>query len=616
MPPHPHPPISGAGAEPCRRAGRARCALVFVGILGLAGCATAPVNAPTPAPATPAAAPVAPPAPAAEGAVPNVDLTGALLFQIMAAEVALQRGDAGAAYATFIAVARQTRDPRLARRATEIAIGARALPQALEGARLWRTLDPRDDEALQALSALLVGNERFDEAAPLFAEQVARAPAAELARVQRTLARLPNRDATWQLLQKLAAPYLDDPQLGPDVRLTLAQAAQAAGRPADALAQARAALAQRPDSEPAAITTATLLAVPGGKEDPAGRAEAIALLARFLEAQPAARQARMTYARLLTADGRYADARAQFQRVAQENPRDLDALYAAGVLTLEAPALRPQARALFEQYLQVLAENPSATRDPDPVYLNLARIAEDERKFDEALRWLDRIDDGEQLFTAQLRKALVLGKMKRVDAARKVLAGVAADSAEERTQVLLIEGQMLREAGRHQESFDLLAGALAKAPEDSALLYDAAMAAEKLDRLDVMERHLRELMKRKPEDAHAFNALGYTLADRNLRLPEAYALIAQALKLAPADAYILDSMGWVYFRLGNLAKAREYLTRAWQARPHAEVGAHYGEVLWQLGERDEARRIWRSARELEPDNDTLRSTLQRLKARL
>jgi len=284
------------------------------------------------------------------------------------------------------------------------------------------------------------------------------------------------------------------------------------------------------------------------------------------------------------------------------------------LLTLDDRKRRAEARELLERYLALIGDGGG--RDPDAAYLNLARIAEDERDYKGALQWLDRIDGGEQYLQARMRKALLLGKLKRVDEGRKLLASTPTDSAAERVQLTLAEGQLLREAGRHKEAFAFLTDALARNPDDSGLLYDAAMAAEKLDRIDVMERHLRRLIELKPDDAHAHNALGYSLADRNQRLAEAYELIARALKLAPTDGYIMDSMGWVYFRMGNLAKAREYLERAWQMRAHAEVGAHLGEVLWVAGERERARGIWRESRAIEPDNETLRSTLRRLKVNL
>lgn len=585
--------------------------------LAIVGCASTP-------PATaPAASPAQTEKAAADGnGLPEVEVTSGLVYQLMAAEVALQRGEAGSAYATYLAVARQTRDPRLARRATEIAVGARATNEALASAQLWRELDPASSEALQTVGVLLVSGGRYEEATALFEQQLKLAPqpAEELARVQRILARAPDRSAAQALLTRLAAPYRNDPKHGPEVLMALAAGAHAAGQTGQAIAEAKAALALRPDFERAALVVAQLTARPEGKDDPQGRAQAIALLSQFVERNPRAIEARMTYARLLVADGKYEPARAQFAQALAQDESNLDALYAMGVLSLDRPALRADARRFFERYVKLVdeggASDVQSARDPDPAYLNLARLAEEERKFAEALAWLDRIDGGDQYLAARQRKALLLGKMKRVDDGRRLLKDTPTESESERQQLLLTEAQLLREASRHKEALGLLEGALKKSPDDTALLYDAALIAEKLDRTELMETYLRRAIKLKPEEAHAYNALGYSLADRNLRLQEAYELIAKALKLSPDDAFIQDSMGWVYFRMGQLDKAREYLARAWNARPHAEVGAHYGEALWVMGDRDKARSIWREARDIEPDNETLQSTLKRLKVRL
>lgn len=588
--------------------------------LAIVGCATVPAgrnDAPTAAVAPDAVSHTTAEPERTEAEPPDVDLTGPLLFQIMAAEVAVQRGDLGSAYATFISVARTTRDPRLARRATEVAIAARALPQALDAAQLWRELAPGSDEALQATAALLIGNGRYDDAYPLLVELIKPAPAVQLPNAQRLLSRAPDRTAGFELLERVAKPYADDPKIGADVRLTLAGGAFAAGRTDRALQEARAALRLRPDFERAALAAAQLLAQPTeGKTDPQGRQQAIELLQEFLERNPKAREARIACARLLVGAGRYAEAQAQFEVVIAQDPGNLDALYAAGVLALEGPPPHTVAREYLLRYVKAVEDSPSARSDPDAAYLNLARIADEERNYDEAMQWLDRIDDGEQVVNARARKALILGKLGRVDEARKLLADTPARNDDERRLLVLTEAQLLREAQRYQESLDLLTAELKAAPDDPALLYDTAMAAEKLDRIDLMEQHLRKLMTLKPDDAQAFNALGYTFADRNIRLQEAYELIGQALKLAPDDAYILDSKGWVYFRMGDLPKARDYLERAWTRRPHAEVGAHYGEVLWRLDERDSARRVWRESQKIEPDNETLKSTLERLEVRL
>jgi tetratricopeptide (TPR) repeat protein len=566
-----------------------------------------------------AAPPAAQAQPAPTQAQPPAELDSELLYQLLAAEMALQQGDAGSAYATFMDVARKSRDPRIARRATEIAINARALPQALQGAELWRTLAPDSDEAQQSYGALLLGTNRYDEALPVFAAQVKKkAPVEQLAVVQRLLGRAQDRAAALTFLEKLAQPYVDDPQIGADVRVVLALAAHGAGRSDRALQELQAALALRPDFERAAVAAAQLLNQPEapGKDNEVGRKQALTLLQGFVERNPKAVQARLAYARLLVADNRVGQARQQFDLALEAEPKNADALFAAALLAIDAGPPYAQARDYLQRYLQVLEAGPDNRRSADNAYLNLARIADEEGKYQEALDWLAKVDGDESYLATQSRKALVLGKLKRVDEARKLLGEINVKSEQERTLVTVTEAQMLREAGRYRDAFDLLERALAKAPDDPVLLYDAAMAAEKLNRMDVMEQLLRKLIQMKPDDPQALNALGYSLADRNLRLAEADALISKALQLAPDDAYIMDSQGWVYYRMGKLPQAREYLERAWQRRPHAEVGAHLGEVLWQMNERDAARRIWTEARQLEPDNAALKATLQRFKVKL
>lgn len=589
--------------------------LLLVSILG---CAAEPRAAMTLSQAGHSVAATPDAATAGDDKPPDVELTGALFYQLVAAEVALQRGDPGSAFATYLAVARQTRDARIARRATEVAIAGRAGAQALEAAQLWRELAPRSPEARQAQALLLVGGNRLADAEPLLAAQLHEAvrPAADLAQMQRVLARADDRAAAFALLDRLAAPLLQQPAIEAEVRLTLAVGAHLAGLAQRAVTEARAALALRPSDARSAMTAAQLLARPGGADDGAGRALAIQLLEEFLHSNVDATEVRVGYARLLLSDGKLDPARAQFELVLGQDAGQLDALYALGVLALDDKAPRARANDFFQRYLKAIEDSGTRTHDPDPAYLNLARIAEDERRFEEALQWLTRVDDGPQLFAARLRQAIVLAKMQRADEARKLIAATAAESDEQRVQLVIADGQVLREAHRHQEAYEVLAAARASTPDDTALLYDTAMAAERVGKFDQMERLLRRLMVLKPDEPHAYNALGYTLADRNERLPEALELIGKALQLAPEDAYILDSMGWVHFRLGNFAKAREFLERAFALRPEAEVGAHLGEVLWAQGEHEAARRIWRLAHAGAPDNETLSATLARLQVRL
>ena len=266
-----------------------------------------------------------------------------------------------------------------------------------------------------------------------------------------------------------------------------------------------------------------------------------------------------------------------------------------------------------EKYLLRYVQLPTGVqRDDGPAYLFLAQLAEDEKRLPQAIEWLGRIDSGEQFLPALVRRAVLLGRLDRLDDARALLRQASVSTNRDRVQLTIAEAQILRDANRAQDAFDVLDRALEKLPNNPELLYEHALTAERLGRIDLMETGLRKLIELRPDHAHAHNALGYSLADRNLRLPEALALIEKALSLAPDDAHILDSMGWVQFRMGNLERALEYLHKAYKLRPEVEIAAHLGEVLWAAGRTEEARQLWRDARGREPNNETLNGTLSRL----
>ncbi|HVE90340.1 MAG TPA: tetratricopeptide repeat protein [Burkholderiaceae bacterium] len=581
----------------------------------LASCASSPrpaidANTVVAVPSNAASADVVSPTTAERGdAIPNVQLSSALMYQLMAAEVAVQRGDPGSAFAIYMKLARETRDPRLARRAAELALQGRAVAQGLEAAQLWFELAPNSTEASQTLAMLYAGSSRFDDAYSLFRSQLQAAgnPAEELARMQRALARTQDRAGAFTLIERLAQPYS---QLA-DAKLVLANAAQAGGLNARAVQEARAALALAPDSQRAALTTAQYLQT-------SDRPAALLLLQDFVARNPNVSDTRLAYARLLIADNKFDLARAQFASLLQTDPKNADLVYSMALLSMQGK-LPTDARTYLQRYLELIAapegtgDRRGGARPAEPAYLYLAQIAEDEKQFPAALEWLRKIDAGDEFLTARVREAFVLSKMQRLDDARKLLRNVSVQSADERTQLVLAEGQLLRDAKRHDESYKLLSQALAVAPDSVPLLYDTAMAAERLNQVAVMEKQLRRIIELKPDYAHAYNALGYSLADRNLRLPEALQLIEKARELAPEDAFILDSLGWVHFRLGDLKLAREHLQRAYDARPDAEVAIHLAEVLWASGEQDAARKLLREVRAKEPANPLLKSTVTRLK---
>jgi Flp pilus assembly protein TadD len=240
-------------------------------------------------------------------------------------------------------------------------------------------------------------------------------------------------------------------------------------------------------------------------------------------------------------------------------------------------------------------------------------MAEEQKQWPRAIEWYDSIVNGEHVIPARMRTANAMAKQGKVDDARAFLHRVAADNPEDEPQLIVAEAQLLRDAQRNREAFDLLTQALDKQPDQPDLLYDIALTAEKLERFDLLEANLRKLIQVKPDHAHAYNALGYSFAERNTQLPEARKLIEKALEISPEDYFIIDSMGWVLYREGDLKGAARELRRAYSGRPDAEIGAHLGEVLWVMGERDEARRIWDESLKAGPDNETLQKTIKRLR---
>jgi tetratricopeptide (TPR) repeat protein len=245
--------------------------------------------------------------------------------------------------------------------------------------------------------------------------------------------------------------------------------------------------------------------------------------------------------------------------------------------------------------------------------LMLAQVAEQRSDFRAAEQWLAKIDNPRRALDVQVRRASLLAKQGQLRQARDLVRAVPERSPDDARAKLVAESQLLRDVKRWPEAYDVLDAAAKRFTDDADLLYEQAMVAEKLDRVDEMERLLRRVIGVKPDHHHAYNALGYSLADRNVRLGEARDLIRKALELAPGEPFITDSLGWVEYRLGNRAEALRLLRQAYQARPDVEIAAHLGEVLWVNGERDEARRIWGEARTRDAANEVLRETLVRLR---
>jgi len=530
--------------------------------------------------------------------LPAQELTEQILYEYLLAELAAQRGSPETGAQLLIDLARNTGDPRIARRAVEMSTIARDRDLALEAAQVWHEADRDSMPALRAVAALLVAVHRVNDAEPYIEKLLAsdKAGAANgFMQLGRLLASNPDKPANLALVRRLAAKY---PGLA-QAQFALSQAALAAGDEQQALEAVRRASQMKPDWNVAALLEAQILQ----KRSPD---EAAKRLAGFLEQYPDDREVRLSYARFLAGEKRYAEARAQFERLLADSPNDTGVIYAVGLLAYQLKDY-PVAEANLRRLLDL------GYRDPDAVRFTLGQIAEDRKDNAHAIEWYQSIGSGGRYIQSRLRVAQLLAKDGKIDKARKYLRGVEVRDDEQRVQLIVAEAQLLRDANRPREAFDILRDALNKEPDQPELLYDIALTAERINRFDILEQKLRKLIKLRPDHAHAYNALGYSLADRNLRLPEARKLIEKALKLSPDDSFIIDSMGWVLYREGDVSGAIGMLRRAYGERPDAEIGAHLGEVLWISGRKEEARRIWNEALKNHPDNEALQKTVKRFR---
>lgn len=534
--------------------------------------------------------------------LPSVELTPELLFKLLSAEIAFQRGDWQSPYIAYLSSAQQTRDPRLARRAADIALQSHQAGEALSAVRLWHELAPHSEEAAQYLASLDILSDNLEKAKPILAEHLKLAdPEARglaMFQIQRMLLRAKDKAAAFATLEDLLAPY----QSTVDAHLALAQASFANGDAPRAQKEIQAALAIQPDSELAILTSAQIAS---------DKDEALAILDSFLTKHPQANEVRASYARLLIEQKQYEKARAEYEKLIGAQPDDPSNVFALGMLNAQMHDY-DSAEKYLQRYLDMIATQPNSRRDPAPALLALAQIAEERKDIDAELKWLDRIEPGDAYLAAQFKRAQIMAKRGDLAAARAALKALKPESEREKIQVMLADAHLLRDSGHAADAMKTLQAGLKQFPDNADLLYDYAMTAEKLDRFALMESTLRHMMKIAPDNQHAYNALGYTLAERNMRLPEARSLIEKALQLAPDDPFIMDSMGWVYYRLGNLKQAERYLRSAYELQADPEIAAHLGEVLWKLGKKDEAQKIWREAISKDPENDTLKSTLTRL----
>lgn len=527
---------------------------------------------------------------------PKEDLLGRTVFQVLLGELALREGAIELSMQAWADLAVRTQDPRVLARAVEVAGFAGDTARALELARQWQAIEPDSVAARQSLVALLIQSRQLDQIGSHLTTLLAADPdnlAANLLHLNRMLARVPDKGGVLQLLDDALTPYLNMPE----AHFALAQAAMAASDEVRALTEIREALRLRPAWETAAIAYAKLV----GRED---GDRGINELTRFVKRHPESRDARLALGQMLVAAKRLDEARQQYQRLLKDNPDEPAVLYPAAILALQAGD-RETGR---QQLIRLL---DTVYPDKSGIHYLLGQIAQEDKKPDLAITHFQQVQAGDRYIAARSRIAVILlGQGKREEAIAMLHHTQGATPAE-RTQLALAEAQLNRETGDEAAAYTALARALGGAPNDPELLYDAALTAERLGQYETMEQHLRHLLSLHPEHPHALNALGYSYADRNIRLDEATELLSRAIALAPDDAYIMDSVGWLQYRKGELDAAVKTLQAAYSLKPDPEIAAHLGEVLWHLERRDEARGIWQAAHRLHPEHPALNATIQK-----
>jgi tetratricopeptide (TPR) repeat protein len=628
----------------------ARTVAALAAVLALSAPAWA--QSPRTAPATPAPA-----------AAPSA-MDDEAFFLLLSAELELRRGETATAWQMVMDLARRYKEEALFRRAVDIAVRARWADQAVQAARAWRSTLPRSRSGAETHAQILMALGRAPEAAEPVKAMIDLTPAAERPEVIASLPRLVTRPedakAGAVMIDDVLRPHRDGRgATRPSALLASGRAWAGAGAPARALDLARQARDADPTADGPALLALDLMgeretapapAAAGSAATPTPAAgtvplaeQAEALVRAHLEARPAAHAVRLPFARRLAAQKRYGEAAAQLERLTAADPSQAEAWLTLGALRIEL-GQGAAAREALERHVALQEkrmadarvedddESPAAAdraqrlqdatlRSLTQSWLMLAQVAEQQRDFPAAQRWLEKVAEhaqsaGESTSSLTLRRASLLSREGRTEEARALIAGLPGGTPEELRIRVMAETEVLREAKRWDEAWRVLEAAQARLPAEPDLLYEQSMIAEKLSRFDEMERLLREVMRLKPDHHHAYNALGYSLADRRIRLPEARELIAKALALAPGDPFITDSMGWAEYRLGNVQEAARLLREAWQRRPDTEIGAHLGEVLWVLGQQDDARRVWKEAQERDAANEVLQETLRRFKVRL
>ncbi len=525
------------------------------------------------------------------------DLIGEASYNLLVAEMALNRGQTALAIEHYLALAKSQNNPDIAERAVRVAVYGQDLEAAIEAAQRWVVLDPNRVEAKQVIAAIYIRQNRVNDAFTYLNGLIQSSKLTDkqlFVSMLAVLAREKNTDTVVAVTREIAETY---PDRAYAIYLHGMIAAQG-GQPDEALVHIDRALSIE-EIEGAHNARAKLLLKLGRHE------EAVISLEKAVKHLPDDQNLRLTYARLLVDVKQYEKARVEFEHLHDASPDDAELLYTLGLLSLESQRLDDA-----EKYLLKLVKMNK--REGEAQYY-LGRINEGRKHYDDAIEWYEQVHDGQYQFDARLRIADMLGQSGRTEEAIDYLELMLKGSQSNGSlvRIYLAQGELLRSVKKYQEALSVYDTALGIIPGNNDLLYARAMTAERMGRVDILEADLKAILKTEPDNAHALNALGFTLADQTDRYQEAYQLLKRAIEIMPEDAAIIDSFGWINYRLGHHDEAIMLLRRALSRLDDSEIAAHLGEVLWVSGKHDEARKVWTRALKKSPNDSFIEDAMRK-----
>lgn len=530
--------------------------------------------------------------------LPNVELTPEILNKLLTAEIALQRNRFDTATESYHQLAKETLDPRIAERATRIALFVRDYKTAADAANLWTSLSPDNIEGHQILTTLLVKEGDQEGAVKALEEVLSSDEAKEDNTRYLMIIRLLGREQNRELAMNVVGQYLEKYPSDGSALFAYSQLALRATKFDIAESAVEELLTLKPNWVQAIVLKSRILRATNRDE------AAKQFLKKEIAKQGKDSELRIAYGRILVDAEQLEEAYTQFQKVLKLEPENSDIAFTAGLIALRLEKLDDAK----EYFLEL---NHKAVRVNETAYY-LGRTEEARENDERAIYWYSAVSRGDNYLNAKIRGALLKARGGDVDGARALLGAVQAANPGQRMRLYLAEGEILRDVELYEEALKVYNQALEEVPGNTELLYARAMVSERLDNIEQTEEDLRAILEREPDHVDALNSLGYTLTDRTDRHEEAYEYIKRAMELRPDVAYIMDSMGWVHFRLGNFQKAKEYLQRAMEIQPDPEIAAHLGEVLWAMDDRESARSVWNEALEEAPGSPILLNTIKRL----